>query len=118
MRTFSSSSSFLPSSFTFFSLVCVVLFLFCFGLGNALRFELQLDVEKCLREDLGHDVVVLGEYSMAPSPNTQTSIRVLDPAGNEVWKTNNAQEGTFAITTDRAGIVSVCFKDTAKPGWS
>jgi len=84
--------------------------------GGGITFEIQLGQEKCFKEDLQHDTVVLGEYKLASSFNTYTTIRVFDAVGVEVWKTENAADGTFAFTTDHPGEITVCFLDLPKPG--
>jgi len=79
-------------------------------------FELWLGQEKCFQEDLPHDTVVLGEYKLASSFDTVTSIRVLDSTGTVIWKTENALEGTFGFTTEHSGEISICFFDAPRPG--
>jgi len=81
-----------------------------------LIFELWVDEEKCFFEDLPHDTVVLGHYTLAPSFSTITSIQVWDSEENEVWKTDDALNGTFAFTTEHSGEISICFYDRFKPG--
>jgi len=79
-------------------------------------FELWLDEEKCFHEDLDHDTVVVGEFKLDPSFNTMAAIHVYDSEGKEVWKTDDAVQGTFAITTEHYGEISVCFLDRLRPG--
>src|SRR5690242_4346896 len=85
-------------------------------LGHSFMFELEVGQEKCFRDDLSHDAVVLGEYDVSSSFNTITSIKVFDPSGQQVWNTDSAVKGTFAFTTDRAGEVKICFLDTLREG--
>jgi len=100
----------------------VVFLLFLWNPGTlastGIIFELQVGQEKCFQEDLPSDTVVLGEFKLAASFNTQTLIRVWDFTGAEVWRTENGVEGTFAFTTEHPGEISICFLDNPKPGAS
>jgi len=83
--------------------------------AQSLMFHVYVEEEKCFREELARDVVVLGEFHVGNSFNTIHHIRVNDASGKEVWKKDVNAEGTFAFTTDSAGEISVCFYERPKP---
>jgi len=102
------------SSLSFLSVVFFLLFVL--GSTHGFMFELATNTEKCFKEDLSHDSVVLGEYDAGGSFGTALAIKAYDPTGAEVWKSDDATKGSFAFTTDRAGEVRVCFADRPKQG--
>jgi len=85
------------------------------NLAAPFSFDLILDKEKCFWEDLGKDVVVLGEYQLSPSYNTLATIEVQALLnGVIVWRKEGATEGTFAFTTVESEKISICFTDKSK----
>eukprot|EP01100_Stratorugosa_tubuloviscum_P011157 TRINITY_DN492_c2_g1_i1.p1 TRINITY_DN492_c2_g1~~TRINITY_DN492_c2_g1_i1.p1 ORF type:complete len:213 (+),score=77.52 TRINITY_DN492_c2_g1_i1:114-752(+) len=84
---------------------------------STIQFEVFLDKEKCLRQEVGHDVVVVGEYLVASSFNSILTIQVFDPVGSLVWQNQNAVgQGIFAHTSESSGELKICFLDSLKPG--
>lgn len=79
------------------------------------HYELRPNQEKCFQEELGVDVVVMGEYSAQPSYKSHLSVRVLSPTHSVIWS-KDASQSTFAFTTDERGLYSTCFLDKANHG--
>lgn len=83
---------------------------FCSGL----RFDIESGVQKCFTEELGKDILVVGEYTVPVSLNTYTRISVTGPDGNEIWNNQRLQTGSFSFLTEQGGDHMICFLDASK----
>eukprot|EP01089_Gocevia_fonbrunei_P011169 TRINITY_DN242_c0_g1_i1.p1 TRINITY_DN242_c0_g1~~TRINITY_DN242_c0_g1_i1.p1 ORF type:complete len:207 (-),score=30.80 TRINITY_DN242_c0_g1_i1:55-675(-) len=89
----------------------LVLFATLFYICNAISFDLHLDKERCLSEELSRDVLVVGTFS-GPSPpqSVSTEFRILDPSSHELFN-KHGESGKFAFTTAEGGEFQFCFID-------
>jgi p24 family protein delta-1 len=69
-----------------------------------------------LREELGNDVLVTGDFEAAPSYSSQLYMKVEDPDKGVIWSDQDAKQGTFALTTSVAGEYAFCFLDMPRQG--
>lgn len=59
------------------NLAGLVLVLYCLPLSiHCLRFHLQPNTKRCLKEEMRKDVLVTGEYTLSDSPGVRTDLLV------------------------------------------
>jgi len=89
-----------------------LLILICFILDNrvdALRFHLQPNTKRCLKEEMRKDVLVTGEYELTDAPGQRTDLAVTDSKGQTAFARENLDKGKFAVTSDEDDIFDFCF---------
>uniref|UniRef100_A0A7S1SV81 GOLD domain-containing protein n=1 Tax=Tetraselmis chuii TaxID=63592 RepID=A0A7S1SV81_9CHLO len=82
----------------------------------AMEFDMTYQT-KCVMEEIGVGVLVLGEYSAflkdePEHPPVEVDVKVEDPNGVVLYEHMAVKEGTFAFTSKTAGDYKTCF--TAK----
>jgi len=86
----------------------------------AIKFELEPHLEKCLKEDLGSDVLVNGSLEVETIiQEMQLSFRILDSNGHICYQIPDftSQKVLFSFTTQVEGDHSFCLMDQARPGY-
>ncbi|OIT27917.1 PREDICTED: transmembrane emp24 domain-containing protein p24delta9-like [Nicotiana attenuata] len=85
-------------------------------LVDAMRFELISGTSKCIAEDIKHDAMTVGKYSLVnpndgyPLPdNHKVTVRVTSPYGNNYHFMDHVESGTFAFTASEGGDYMACF---------
>uniref|UniRef100_H2XWC1 GOLD domain-containing protein n=1 Tax=Ciona intestinalis TaxID=7719 RepID=H2XWC1_CIOIN len=79
----------------------------------SIYFELPMDTEKCLREEIHKDVLVTGDYDVSTQPSVKVSLKVTDTNGHILYQKDEATQGKFAFTTDDYDMFQICFTSKA-----
>jgi len=75
-----------------------------------LRFYLESNTKRCLKEELRKDVLVTGDYDLiSPTPGIRTDLQVTDSKGHTAFQRDNIDKGKFAVTADEDDIYDICF---------
>eukprot|EP00037_Helgoeca_nana_P007803 m.70590 g.70590 ORF g.70590 m.70590 type:complete len:215 (+) comp18527_c0_seq1:28-672(+) len=79
--------------------------------GESVSFILSADKDLCLQEDVQKDVLVVGNYEVAPGGGTEfpVTIEITDSNKHRVYMKELATEGKFAFTSDDTDVFSICF---------
>jgi hypothetical protein len=89
-----------------------VLFLFLLPIlsVSSLRFYVQSNEKKCLKEEIHRNVVLTGEYEFSEAIGNTASVHVTDTRGHTLYKRENFPEtkGKFAFTADEYDIFEIC----------
>jgi len=95
------------SSYILKGIFCLIFFNFAQGM----YFNLPINSEKCLREEIHGGVLVKGEYeiSAAPVQDAKVHIKVTDSNGHVLYQKEDATTGKFAFTTDEYDMFQICF---------
>ncbi|KAF1863021.1 hypothetical protein Lal_00018866, partial [Lupinus albus] len=87
-----------------------------FRFVNSLQFELKSGNTKCISDDIKHNAVTVGKYSVVnpndgyPIPDThKISGRISSPLGNSYHDADRVESGNFAFTAAEAGDYIACF---------
>ncbi|XP_060189847.1 transmembrane emp24 domain-containing protein p24delta9-like isoform X2 [Lycium barbarum] len=95
-------------------LICVIIVLLS-SLVDAIRFDLISGTTKCITEEIMHDAMTVGKYSVVnpnegyPLPdNHRITVRVTSPYGNNYHYMNHVESGTFAFTASEGGDYMTC----------
>ncbi|GAB4831677.1 hypothetical protein Ancab_005689 [Ancistrocladus abbreviatus] len=81
-----------------------------------MRFELRSGGTKCITEDLKHEAMTVGKYTVVnpnesrPLPSShRLTVRVTSPHGNNYHYGDVVESGNFAFTAPESGDYMVCF---------
>ncbi|XP_014246344.1 transmembrane emp24 domain-containing protein 10-like [Cimex lectularius] len=94
-----------------------LLALICLDLYNSaesINFYLDPNVQKCLREEVSKDVLVIGEYNVtnldeADSRMLPTKLLVTDEKRHILAKVDDARKGRFSFILEETGLIEICF---------
>lgn len=82
----------------------------------SMRFDLQSGTTKCITEDIKHNAMTVGKYSVVnplegyPIPDThRITVKVTSPYGNNYHTGEHVESGTFAFTAAEGGDYMACF---------
>merc|ERR1712193_260105 len=79
------------------------------SLTDAIRFHLQPNTQKCLREEIHKDVLVSGEYEVQEAPGQTVDIVVTDSKSHKLYQKQEADTGKFLFNTEDNDVYDVCF---------
>lgn len=79
------------------------------GYSQAMIFELPVNSEKCLREEIHKNVLVTGEYDVTEYDGVKVSLKVTDSNAHILYQHADAKHGKFAFTTDDYDMFQICF---------
>lgn len=97
-------------------LTIAVLFISQYCHVEAIRFELQANTKKCLKEEMRKDLLVVGEYDISALPGTTIDFQILDSKGHTALIRDNINEpGKFAVTSDKDDEYEFCFSYSSSP---
>lgn len=105
-----------------FYALCLITIVLIIGQHNhveSVRFDLQPNTKKCLKEEMRKDLLVVGEYDITPVPGTNVDFQITDSGGHTALIRDNVNEhGKFAVTSDRDDVYDFCFAYSLSPGTS
>ena len=85
------------------------LMLFLVSYSQALFFQLPVNSEKCLREEIHKNVLVTGQYDVTEYTGVKVSLKVTDSNAHILYQHADAKQGKFAFTTDDYDMFQICF---------
>lgn len=95
--------------------VVIILGLFS-NFGESMRFDLTSGHTKCVSEDINHNGMTVGKYSVVnpnegyPLPDThKLTVKVTSSYGNSYHQGDHVESGNFAFTAAEAGDYTACF---------
>lgn len=86
---------------------------------HAIRFNLQPDTKKCLKNEMDVNQLAVGEYDIADIPDSVVDVSITDSKGHIAFARENINgHGKFAFSSDLADYYDICFKyiASAVPG--
>jgi len=83
---------------------------------HALRFHLQPNTKRCLKEEMRKDVLVTGEYTLSDANGQRTDLTITDSKGHTAFTRENLDKGKFAVTSDEDDIFDFCFVSYLQAG--
>ncbi|KAF7488037.1 Transmembrane emp24 domain-containing protein 10 [Sarcoptes scabiei] len=76
---------------------------------SSIRFYLQPNTKRCLKEEMRKDVLVTGNYSLSESLGVRTDLMITDTKGHTALNRENIDKGIFAVNSDEDDIFDFCF---------
>ncbi|XP_015791562.1 transmembrane emp24 domain-containing protein 10 [Tetranychus urticae] len=83
---------------------------------DSIRFQLEPNTRRCLKEEMRKDVLVSGEYDLSEGVGVRTDLQVLDSKGHAALNRESIDKGKFVITADEDDIYDICFVSYLSPG--
>lgn len=84
--------------------------------SETIRFDLQPNSRKCLKEEMRKNLLAVGDYEVSSLPGTQVDFQITDSKGHSALIRNNVDgKGKFAVTSDEDDIYDFCFTYTSSP---
>jgi len=84
------------------------------SLSSAMYFELPVNTEKCLREEIHKDVLVKGDFDVTQIDKVKTDLKITDSNGHILYQKEDASSGKFAFTTDDYDMFQLCFTSSTE----
>jgi len=84
------------------------------SLASAMYFELPVNTEKCLREEIHKDVLVKGDFDVTQIDKVKTDLKITDSNGHILYQKEDASSGKFAFTTDDYDMFQLCFSSSTE----
>lgn len=83
---------------------------------HSIRFDLQPNSKKCLKEEMRKSLLAVGEYEVSSLPGTNVDFRITDSKGHTALIRDNVDgKGKFAVTSDEDDIYDFCFAYSSSP---
>lgn len=83
---------------------------------TAIRFDLQPNSKKCLKEEMRKNLLAVGEYEVSSLPGTNVDFQITDSKGHTALLRDNIDgKGKFAVTSDEDDIYDFCFAYSSSP---
>lgn len=84
--------------------------------ASSIRFDLQPNSRKCLKEEMRKNLLAVGEYEVSSLPGTMVDFQITDSKGHAALIRNNVDgKGKFAVTSDEDDIYDFCFTYSSSP---
>lgn len=96
--------------------LAIVLLITSFREASSIRFDLQPNSRKCLKEEMRKNLLAVGEYEVSSLPGTMVDFQITDSKGHSALIRNNVDgKGKFAVTSDEDDIYDFCFTYSSSP---
>ena len=89
--------------------ISLCMFLITVTCSSGMYFELPINTEKCLREEIHKDVLVKGDFDVTVIDRVKTDLKITDSNGHILYQKEDASSGKFAFTTDDYDMFQLCF---------
>lgn len=95
--------------------ISLILFMLI-GQIYSIRFDLQPNGRKCLKEEMRKNLLAVGEYEVSSLPGTSVDFQITDSKGHTALLRSNVDgKGKFAVTSDEDDIYDFCFTYSSSP---
>ncbi|XP_074593235.1 transmembrane emp24 domain-containing protein bai [Brevipalpus obovatus] len=96
----------------------VVVMLICSLIMNAncIRFNLEPNTRRCLKESMRKAILVSGEYDVSNPTGGRTDLQVLDSKGHTAFQRESIDKGKFVTIADEDDLYDICFTSYLSPG--
>lgn len=85
----------------------------------SIRFDLQPNSKKCLKEEMRKNLLAVGEYEVSSLVGTTVDFHITDSKGHTaLMRTGVDGKGKFAVTSDEDDIYDFCFTYSSSPTMS
>lgn len=83
---------------------------------DAIRFDLQPNSRKCLKEEMRKNLLAVGEYEVSSLAGTVVDFQITDSKGHTaLMRAGVDGKGKFAVTSDEDDIYDFCFTYSSSP---
>ncbi|CAD7089826.1 unnamed protein product [Hermetia illucens] len=100
----------MKSVFHSFLIICI-----CAIYVEAILFNLPPNTQKCLKEDMQGNQLVVGEYAVSEVPGQKVDYVVKDSKGHILSQKDLITRGKFSFTTELYDTFEICFTSKVPP---
>jgi len=86
-----------------FSIICLL------ESVRGIRFTLQPNTQKCLRDEMNANMLVVGEYEVSAAPHQIIDYVVRDTKQHILSKKDDVSRGKFSFTSEVFDVYELCF---------
>ncbi|XP_022172035.1 transmembrane emp24 domain-containing protein bai-like isoform X1 [Myzus persicae] len=79
------------------------------SIGSCIRWHMQPNSRKCLREELRENILVKGVYEVTPVDNQQVDYVVRDSKNHILAQKEDISSGKFTFSVENYDIFEICF---------
>ena len=102
--------------FLYLQAIALILLVSPFERTGSIRFDLQPNSRKCLKEEMRKNLLAVGEYEISSLPGTIVDFTITDSKGHAALMRNDVDgKGKFAVTSDEDDIYDFCFSYSSSP---
>lgn len=99
-----------------FNAIALILLAVSLGEVDSIRFDLQPNSRKCLKEEMRKNLLAVGEYEVSSLAGTVVDFQITDSKGHTaLMRAGVDGKGKFAVTSDEDDIYDFCFTYTSSP---
>ncbi|CRK94506.1 CLUMA_CG008011, isoform A [Clunio marinus] len=91
-------------------IIVVFSFICLFVNVRAIRFNLQPNTQKCLRDEMNANMLVVGEYEISAASNQIVDYEIRDTKQHILSKKDDISHGKFSFTSEVFDVYELCFK--------
>uniref|UniRef100_A0A224XKH7 Putative emp24/gp25l/p24 family of membrane trafficking n=1 Tax=Panstrongylus lignarius TaxID=156445 RepID=A0A224XKH7_9HEMI len=82
---------------------------------NSIMFHLNPNSQKCLKEELRKEELILGEFEVSSVPGQKVDYVVRDSKQDILAQNKDITKGKFTFVTETQDVYEICFKSTVPP---
>ncbi|XP_026816839.1 transmembrane emp24 domain-containing protein bai-like [Rhopalosiphum maidis] len=90
-------------------LTLLMIYLSLFSIGSCIRWHMQPNSRKCLREELRENILVKGVYEVSQVDNQQVDYVVKDSKNHILSQKEDISSGKFTFSVENYDIFEICF---------
>ncbi|KAI5706250.1 transmembrane emp24 domain-containing protein bai [Diaphorina citri] len=83
---------------------------------HGIMWHLEPNTRKCLREELGQNVLIAGEYEVSELPGQRVDYQITDSKNHILSRGESVTKGKFTFVTETYDTVEICFISMVPPG--
>ncbi|KAE9533537.1 hypothetical protein AGLY_009175 [Aphis glycines] len=87
----------------------LMIYLSLLSIGSCIRWHMQPNSRKCLREELRENVLVKGEYEVTEIDNQQVDYVIKDSKNHILSQKEDISFGKFTFSVENNDIFEICF---------
>ncbi|CAH1732664.1 transmembrane emp24 domain-containing protein bai-like [Aphis gossypii] len=87
----------------------LMIYLSLLSIGSCIRWHMQPNSRKCLREELRENVLVKGEYEVTQIDNQQVDYVIKDSKNHILSQKEDISFGKFTFSVENYDIFEICF---------
>lgn len=76
---------------------------------SGIMFELPPNNQRCLRQEMDRDTLILGDFAVTPIQGQEVHYVVRDSKEHILAKNDNVTSGKFTFSTETADVFEICF---------
>ncbi|XP_025203385.1 transmembrane emp24 domain-containing protein bai-like isoform X2 [Melanaphis sacchari] len=90
-------------------LTLLMIYLSLLSIGSSIRWHMQPNNRKCLREELRENILIKGEYEVTQVDNQQVDYVIKDSKNHILSQKEDISSGKFTFSVENYDVFEICF---------